>query len=167
MEPVSSRQANRICASFANKRNTFLQSYKYWIRKFFQKDKLRFSILNEPDSVLLFNRRGKVRDQVVKVDEHTFLEGRRKRKDQFELKDAQIDLDNYLVTVNETGDEIRILRKRKRKNRLLYSMIRDENTIYVYNKLFRGYKIILDEAEMTVYNNQRKLYTVTVQAEAG
>lgn len=134
--------------------------------KIFRKDKLRFSILNEPDSILLFNRRGKVRDQVVKIAEHTYLEGKRRRKDQFELKDTQVDLDNYLVTINETGDEIRIMRQRKRKNKLLYRMVRNENTIYVYNNSYRGYKIILNEGEMTVYNNQKKLYSVAVQAEA-
>lgn len=133
--------------------------------KVFRKDRLRYSILNEPDTVQLFNRQGKVRDQLVRIDEHTFLEGTRRRRDEFALKDQLVNLDNYRVALTRSGREIQILRRRKRTDKLLYRIIRDANTIYVFNSLYRGYKVILGDEHLSVFSNRKKLYDIKLESE--
>lgn len=129
---------------------------------FSRKEKLFATVALDDDTLSLYNRRQKERARIYKTDSGAYAQGVKKARRRYEARDNGIDLDNYALELSENKNELRIYKKRKKRNRLLYYIVKGDNQLFIFNPNYRGAKIEFTDNGMSVYTNGKKLYDVTV-----
>lgn len=125
----------------------------------FNGNRFRYAITKN-DTSLAYSNKKKILDKIRKKEDNYYCQIRGKRVDEYRYENNEIVLDNkYKVLLNPDRKIVEIKRMRKDTNIPLYKIIRDANTIFIYNRKNYGKKIVLNEGEFTLYHNKQFGYT--------
>ncbi len=76
-------------------------------------------------------------------------------KENFELQENRLLLKKaYLIELSDDHKKIRVISPGWLSNRLLYTMEKSDNTIYIYDRHFRGKKIVFTDSGLSVYQGK-------------
>lgn len=110
---------------------------------------------NFADSLVWKSKRRPI--SIIKQESDSlFLVGRKKLNHSFRISEDGINLDDdYLVRLDETKKEIQVYRQRRQRPVLLYRIIKGNNSFYIYNKRYYGFKVQLDDRQLSLFNGKR------------
>lgn len=124
---------------------------------YYRKNHLLLSVL-KTDTSLAYGR-NRIRFNLITADGniHYYSSGRGRRSEYFRLH-RNIYLSNqYLISLSDDRTTIYIKKQGKKRNRNLYTIVRNNHLIFVYNKQYNGYKIEIKNNSLTVFYNLKKL----------
>jgi len=97
---------------------------------------MKFAIV-ETDTSLVYTGKRRKRNAIYKIDENRYYRDKEKKRNTYELKGNSALLGNaYVATLTPDNLSIEIKQHRKKRDKLLYTMVRDENTVFIYQKNF-------------------------------
>lgn len=108
------------------------------------------------DSALACRNRRKVKKEIIRQEAgHFTLEIGRRNAD-FVQTNNQIDLQSsYLVTLSDDNKAMTIYRlSRKGRRTSLYTLIRSQDALYVFNENLKGQKIVFENGGVSVFQNK-------------
>ena len=112
----------------------------------------------EDNTLASLNDRLRVKDQILKIDDRHFEEGARRRKRNYRLRGRKVDLPNHIISINRDGTEIKIWKKRGKRQRLAFTMMKNQTGFFIYNRQRRGTQIVTEDDGCAVYRNRNLLY---------
>jgi hypothetical protein len=125
---------------------------------FMYKKRLKYAVI-ETDSSLIYSGKKRKWDIIKKIDNNNYYLNKRKWKQEYKIKSNDIFLENdYIVSLtnNDSTIEIKSYRK-KRKNRILYTIEKDSDKLFIYNKNYSGILIEKEGNNILVYRNKTLL----------
>ena len=124
---------------------------------FMNKNRLKYAIVENDTSLIYCGKRRKW-DTIHKIDENQYYKNTRRRKENYQIKENAIILKtDYLVSLTNNNTTIEIKKQGKMENRILYSIEKSKNKIFIYNEKYFGKKIYRDENSITIYQNKAQL----------
>ena len=118
------------------------------------KERFRYAIIQDDTSLTYLNRK-KIIDKIQKKEENFYYQSRRKGADEFRLIENEVILKNkYKLLLNQGRKTIEINRIGKNTDIPGFKIIRDENTIFIYNRKYYGKKIVLEKGGFKLYHNE-------------
>ena len=122
------------------------------------KNRFRYAIVKDDSTLIYWNRR-KIIDKIQKKEENFYYQRFRISADEYRCMDNEIILDTkYKVLMSPDRKLIEIKLIRKNSDIPLQKIIKDENTIFIYNRRHYGKKIVLDQGGFILYNNDNLGY---------
>ncbi len=120
---------------------------------FMGKKQLLYSIVTMNDTIQLKNSR-RLLYEIKPTDEKVFQVLRRKKVSDFRQVSNKVYLGkNYAIEQTSNNSSINILNLRK--NRILYTIEKSDNRIWIYNKHYFGNMIELEPHALSVYHNKK------------
>lgn len=101
---------------------------------------------------------------IIKKEDDNYMVKLRKRDRAFVKQGNTITLDNqYIVTFNEADNSIHICLKGRKRDILLYRLVKSDKEMYVLNPRYYGYKFELNGDELVVSNSWTMLFQLIKQ----
>lgn len=125
---------------------------------FMYKKRLKYAVI-ETDSSLIYSGKKRKWDIIKKIDDNSYYLNKKKWKQDYNIKNNDIFLENdYIISLtnNDSSIEIKSHRKR-RKNRTLYTIEKDSDKIFIYNKNYSGLLIEKEDNNILIYRNETLL----------
>jgi hypothetical protein len=125
---------------------------------FMYKKRLKYAII-ETDSSLIYSGKKRKLDVINKINDNNYYLNKRKWKDEYEIKNKDIFLENDYV-VSLTNNDLRIeikSHRKKRKDRVLYIIEKDSDKLFIYNKNYSGLLIKKVGNDILIYRNKTLL----------
>lgn len=121
---------------------------------FMYKKRLLYAIV-ETDSSLIYTGKRRKLDAIYKTDDNNYYLNKKRWKENYQIKDNDIFLENdYVVSLTNNDSRIEVKRNRRTRNdRVLYTIEKNNERIYVYNKDYSGLLIVIEENSVLVYRN--------------
>ena len=120
--------------------------------------KIKSAITQNKDTLVLYNKKYKPKDILIRDDAHTYRRQLDKRAKKYQVTGRGVDLGRYFIKMKNNNREIQILRKRKKRNYHLLTMIRSDNNIIIFNKKSKGQKLAFEDEGLSVYSNDTRLF---------
>jgi hypothetical protein len=123
------------------------------------KKRLKYA-LSETDSSLVYSGKRRKWDVINKIDDNNFYLNKKRWKKNYTIKNNSIFLENdYIVNLTNNDSTIEIKSNRKwRKDKVLYTIEKNEDKLFIYNKRFSGLLIEKEKNKISVYRNKTLLY---------
>jgi hypothetical protein len=135
--------------------------YRYHIKNhhdsvaFMFNKRLKYALV-ENDSSFIYSGRRREWDVIGKVDSGNFYLNNKKWKQDYKIKGNEIFLENaYLISLTNNDTRIEIKSHRKnRRDRVLYTIEKNSNKLFIYNKNYAGILVEKDGNILTIYRNK-------------
>ncbi len=116
------------------------------------------TISRKDNTLASLNDRLRIKDQILKINDRNFEEGARRRKRNYQLRGRKVDLPRHIVSISRDKTEIKIWKKRGKRQRLAFTMMKNKDGFFIYNRQGRGMQIVVQEERCVVYRNRNLLY---------
>jgi len=122
------------------------------------KRRLSYAVV-ETDSSLKYNGKKRTWDIINKVDDNNYYLNKKKWKDNYKIKDNDIFLENdFVISLTNNGSRIEIKNQRKkRKDRVLFTIEKDYKKLFIYNENYAGLLIEKKGNSILIYRNNTLL----------
>ncbi|GHB80399.1 hypothetical protein [Persicitalea jodogahamensis] len=116
---------------------------------------LKYVIVRHDSSLACRNKR-KVKKEIINLGDGRFLLQSGRRQFDFAQNSNGINLrSHYLVELADANRVMNVYRfNLNGRKKILFSMIRNRNTLYVFNKNYRGSKIVFENQGLSVFGNK-------------
>ena len=147
------RYPPRKKAHYRYHRITYSDSLVYMYKK-----RLKYAVIRK-DSALIYSGKKRKWDVIHKIDDNNYYLNKKWRKENYQIKDNSIVLEhNYVVSLLNDNSRIEIKSYRKNgKGRILYTLERDPEKLFIYNKYYSGLRIEKDGNNILIYRNNTLL----------
>lgn len=109
--------------------------------KYLHRSLMRYAMV-ETDTSLVYTGKHRKRNAIYKLDENRYYRDKKKNNTMYELTGRSVLLGNtYVVMLSPDNLSIEIKIHRKKRDKLIYTMVRDENTVFIYKKDYSGLKL--------------------------
>jgi hypothetical protein len=157
---VTKLKKEKVRQRYYQIRNQDSISYMY-------KNKLRYSIYESDTSYILSGRK-KIRQKINQIDINRYSVGKGRRNKYFQINENELQLGNkYLMTLTDNKETIYIMRDGKRRDKVLYKIEKNDNTLFIYNRKYSGLKIDRDGKTVLIYKNDKPLVQYSLQSKSG
>jgi hypothetical protein len=120
---------------------------------FLSGNRFKYGIVKS-DTAIMYRGEKRIWTIVNKRDYHNYYIKGKKRNESFQIEGDQIILDNdYKITLNKSKNTIEIKAPSKKGDRVLYTIIRDNNKMFIYNNKYFGGKILFLNNAIEIYWN--------------
>lgn len=134
---------------------------------FMYKNRLKYAIVENDTSLIYCGKRRKW-DIIHKLDENQYFQNTGRRKENYQINGNDIILKNYyLVSLTNNNMTLEIKKQGKRENRILYTIEKSKDKIFIYNKKYFGKKIEYDENSITIYQDKTQLTKYKLNNKSG
>lgn len=123
---------------------------------FYHKKHLNYQITDKGTSIV-YGRKKRKWDAIYPVNQDSFYINKDRKNNRVFISDNEISLANrFIISLDNNKQTIQIKQKRVfRKPKLLITIEKDNNSIYIYDKHYQGRKIILDNKSLTIFPNKK------------
>lgn len=109
--------------------------------KYLRRNRMKYAVV-ETDTSLVYTGKRRKRNAIYKIDENRYYRDKMKKQNMYELTGNSVLLGNsHVVTLAPDSLSIEIKIHRKKRDKLAFTMVRDENTVFIYKKDFSGLKL--------------------------
>lgn len=131
------------------------------------KNRLKYAVI-KTDSSLIFSGKKRKWDAIKKIDDNNYYLNKKKWKENYQIKDNDILLENdYVVSLTNNDARIEIKSYRKnRKDRVLYTIEKDYDKMFIYNKNYAGLLIEKKGNIILIYRNNAQLRKYELKSSA-
>lgn len=134
---------------------------------FMYNNRLKYTIVENDTSLIYCGKRRKL-DIIYKLDANQYYQKIRRRKENFQIKGNGIIIKNdYLVRLTNNNTTLEIKRLGKREDRILYTIEKSKDKIFIFNKKYFGKKIDYDENSITIYQDRTQLTKYKLNNKSG
>lgn len=124
---------------------------------YMHKNRFKYAIV-ENDTSLIFRGKKTKWDAIIKINENQYYKNKRRGKENYQIKANDITLNKeYIVSLTNNNKTIEIKKQRKGEDRIIYTVEKSNNKIYIYNKKYAGVKIIHEGNIITIFQNSKQL----------
>lgn len=116
---------------------------------------LKYAII-ETDTTLVYSGKRRSWDVIRKLDDDNYYLDKKFYKVDFQNKGNQVFLGkSYSMRLTNNNSTIEIIGNFTKKSKVMYTIERSKDAIYIYNKKYSGKKIKLGKNSIEVYPNQK------------
>lgn len=109
--------------------------------RYMRRQRMKYAIV-ETDTSLVYTGKRRKRNAIYEIDANRYYRDKERRRNLYELTgDGAMLGRKYRVNAADDNRRIVISERRKKKDKLIYTMVRDENTVFLYKKDFSGLKL--------------------------
>jgi len=125
---------------------------------FMYKKRLKYEII-KTDSSLIYSGKKRKWDVIKKIDGNNYYLNKKKWKEDYKLKNNDVFLENdYVVSLTDNNSRIEIKSHHKnRKDRVLYTIEKDSDKLFIYNKNYSGLLIKKEGNNILIYRDKTLL----------
>ena len=121
------------------------------------KNRMKYAIIKS-DTSMIYTGRKKTWNVINKLDTNQYVLDNKRKRENYRISDNDIFLENdYIVSLTNDNSTVEICKQGKRKNRILYYIVRSKDKIFIYNKKYFGRKIEYDKNSIIVYRDKTLL----------
>jgi hypothetical protein len=121
---------------------------------FMRKSNLKYAIV-QLDSGLVQRNKRRVTEGIYQLDDKNFYLQRRRKKIEYRLADDHLYLrDHYIVALTDQNRTLGIYRPTRRGKKLIRTIERSKNKLFVYNTRFTGHKLEFSNRSLLVFRNK-------------
>ncbi len=122
---------------------------------FLYKKRLKYAII-ETDSSVIYSGKKRKWDVIYKIDDSSYYLNNKRRKFFYQIKDNDIFLENdYVISLTNNDSKIQIKSNRKkREDIVIYTIEKDNDRLFIYNKNYSGLVIYKEEDSILIYRNK-------------
>jgi len=121
------------------------------------KNRLRYSIIQN-DSSIVYRGKNRKWNTIRKMDENNFYEDLKRKNNKYQLEANNVLLKNtYVISLTNNNKTIEIKEQRKGDDRVVYTIEKSKDEIFIYTKKYSGVKIKYTEKNITIYQNNTLL----------
>ena len=118
---------------------------------------MKYAIIKS-DTSMIYTGRKKTWNVINKLDTNQYVLDNKRKRENYRISDNDIFLENdYIVSLTNDNSTVEICKQGKRKNRILYYIVRSKDKIFIYNKKYFGRKIEYDKNSIIVYRDKTLL----------
>lgn len=151
-DSLTFQNIRRDKARYVNHLRTTGDSLRYMRRR-----NMKFAIV-ETDTALLYTGKKRKRDAIYSSGNNRYYVNKDKKRNVFQLSDSQATLGRkYIIGISPDHRNVTISTYRKRRPRLLYTLIHDEKRLLIYNKNYNGIRIEKGGDGINLNRNRRLL----------
>jgi len=124
---------------------------------FMRKSNLKYAVVQR-DSALVHRNKRRVTKGIYKQDDENFYLQRRRKKMDYRLADNEVHLrDHYIVALTDQNKTLGIYRPTRKGKRLIRTIVKSQDKLFVYNKRFMGHKLEFTDHRILVFKDKRLL----------
>lgn len=125
---------------------------------FMYNKRLKYAVI-EKDSSLIYTGKKRKWDVISKIDSNNFYLNKKKWRQDYKIKGNDIFIENdYIISLTNNGSRIEIKSPlKKRKDRILYTIEKNSDKIFIYNKNYSGLVIENEGNNIAIYRNKTLL----------
>jgi hypothetical protein len=124
---------------------------------FMYKKRLEYSNVTT-DSTTVYRGKKRICDVIHRIDSNNYFLNKKRRNENYTLSNDTVFLEkDYLLTLSDNNKTIRIQRHGKRKNKIIYTIEKNEGNLFIYNKKYSGKMLEFKGNGILIYNNKRLL----------
>lgn len=122
---------------------------------FMHKKRLKYAVI-ETDSSLIYSGKKRTRDVIKKIDNNNYSLKKKKKRRNYKINGNDIFLENdYMISLTDNDSRIEIKSSRKkRKDKILYTIEKDSDKLFIYNKNYAGLRIEKEGNSIVIYKNK-------------
>ncbi len=122
---------------------------------FMNGDILKYVIVHRDSSLVCRNKR-KVKKEIITMGDGKFVLDRGNRDFDFVQNSNAVDLQSgYLIEISDANKLITIYRlNNSGRKTVLYSMVRSRDALYIFDKNYRGNKIVFEGRSLSIFRNK-------------
>jgi hypothetical protein len=137
------------------------KAHEYYHRKvyadsisYLKRNRMLYAIV-ETDTSMIYSGKRRKWDIIHKLDENHYFVNKKSKTGNFQIVGNELYLENkFRVCLTNQNLTLEVKSGGKKRNRVLYTIERSKDAIYIYNKHYAGNKIELDKYKILIYSNK-------------